>query len=54
MDPKPEIGRVAPWTPPEGAWVPGICRQWVLGPGGGRGCQRKCLAKASVVGFRVF
>ena len=23
--------------PAGGAWVPGICRQWVLGPGGGRG-----------------
>ena len=47
---------VAPWTPPQGVWVPGICRQWVLGPGGGRGgargCQRKCPAEAFVVKFR--
>ena len=49
-----EIGRVAPGPPAGGAWVPGICRQWVLGPGGGRGgargCQRKCPPEALVVG----
>ena len=52
-----EIGGVAPAPPPLGAWVPGICRQWVLGPGGGRGgargCQRKCPPEALVVGFGV-
>ena len=50
-----EIGRVAPGPPAGGAWVPGICRQWVLGPGGGRGGgggrQRKCPPEALVVGF---
>ena len=54
--PKLLSGALPPWTPPGGVWVPGICRQWALGPGGGRGgargCQRKCPPEALVVGFR--